>query len=107
MRLAAIFTVLGFIILFLFLTISGTTKISGRVMVLLDPTHANDSPLVESVAEHSPSTWSSYFLHMHVLVILAPVGFYYTLVHKITHGKLFLAMYGVFMAYFSCVMNRL
>jgi dolichyl-diphosphooligosaccharide---protein glycosyltransferase len=108
MRLASSFTVVGFILLFLFLTVSGTTKISGRVMVLIDPTHAkNNSPLVQSVAEHSPSTWASYFLHMHVLVIFAPVGFYYTLVHKITHGKLFLGMYGVFIAYFSCVMNRL
>jgi len=108
MRLASSFTVVGFMLLFLFLTVSGTTKISGRVMVLIDPTHAkNNSPLVQSVAEHSPSTWASYFLHMHVLVIFAPVGFYYTLVHKITHGKLFLGMYGVFIAYFSCVMNRL
>ena len=47
MRLASSFTVVGFILLFLFLTVSATTKISGRVMVLIDPTHAkNNSPLV-------------------------------------------------------------
>jgi dolichyl-diphosphooligosaccharide---protein glycosyltransferase len=36
-----------------------------------------------------------------------PIGFYYCLVHKCTHGKLFLAMYGVLATYFSCVMIRL
>ena len=36
-----------------------------------------------------------------------PIGFYYTLVHKMTLGKLFLAMYGVLATYFSCVMIRL
>jgi len=36
-----------------------------------------------------------------------PIGFYYTLVHKCTLGKLFLAMYGVLATYFSCVMIRL
>ena len=92
----------------MFLTLSGTTKISGRVMKLLDPGHSSGgNALVESVAEHSPSTWTSYFMHFNILVILSPIGFYYTLVHKITHGKLFLGMYGVFIVYFSCVMSRL
>lgn len=99
---------IGFILLFIFLTVSGTTKISGRVMKLIDPSYSKGSnPLVESVAEHSPSTWTSYFMHFNVLIIFAPIGFYFTLVHKITLGKLFLGMYGVFIVYFSCVMNRL
>jgi dolichyl-diphosphooligosaccharide--protein glycosyltransferase len=41
------------------------------------------------------------------MIILMPIGFYYCLVHKCTHGKLFLAMYGVLATYFSCVMIRL
>lgn len=36
-----------------------------------------------------------------------PIGFYYTLVHKCTLGKLFIGMYGVLATYFSCVMIRL
>lgn len=36
-----------------------------------------------------------------------PAGYYYCLVHKVTHGKLFLAMYAVLATYFSCVMIRL
>ena len=36
-----------------------------------------------------------------------PIGQYYCLVHKVTHGKLFLGMYAVLATYFSCVMVRL
>lgn len=107
-RLLSFFACLGFIFLFVFLTVSGATKISGRVMKLIDPSHSSGgNALVESVAEHSPSTWTSYFMHFNVLIIFAPIGFYFALVHKITLGKLFLGMYGVFIVYFSCVMNRL
>ena len=35
------------------------------------------------------------------------MGFYYCLVHKMTYGKLFLGMSGVFTVYFSCTMSRL
>ena len=36
-----------------------------------------------------------------------PGGYYYCLVHKVNHGKLFLAMYAVVATYFSSVMIRL
>jgi dolichyl-diphosphooligosaccharide--protein glycosyltransferase len=40
-------------------------------------------------------------------MIFVPVGFYYSLNHKVTYGKLFLGIYGVLSTYFSCVMIRL
>ena len=42
-----------------------------------------------------------------MLLFFVPLGFYYNLVHKMTHGKLFIAMWGVFCVYFSCAMVRL
>ena len=36
-----------------------------------------------------------------------PMGLYYVLVHKMTLGKLFLAIWVVLGTYFSCVMVRL
>lgn len=36
-----------------------------------------------------------------------PVGFYYSLKHNVTYGKLFIGLYGVLATYFSCVMIRL
>jgi len=99
---------LGFIGLFGFLTVSGKSKISGRVMSLIDPSYANDHmPLVASVAEHSPTKWVNYFNDLNFIIIFVPIGLYYSLVHKPTHGKLFLAIYCVFATYFSCAMIRL
>jgi len=42
-----------------------------------------------------------------MMLFFLPVGFYYTLVHKVTHGKLFIGMYGVFITYFAGCMVRL
>lgn len=40
-------------------------------------------------------------------MFFVPLGYYLCLVHKITHGKLFLGMYGVFSSYFASAMVRL
>jgi dolichyl-diphosphooligosaccharide--protein glycosyltransferase len=64
-------------------------------------------PLVASVSEHSPTSWANYFLNLNIILVFVPLGFYFTLVHKITLGKLFLAIYAVLSVYFSSVMVRL
>ena len=100
--------VLVFVMLFVVLTVSGSTKWSGRVMSLIDPSYAKDNmPLVASISEHSPAMWVNYWQDMGIMLLFVPLGFYYTLVHKLTHGKIFIAMYGVFCVYFSCAMIRL
>jgi len=108
MRLFSVILIMFFVLLFIALTTSGTTKFSGRALTLIDPSYAKDhAPLIASVSEHAPSIWLNYFMDLNYIVVLVPVGFYYTLVYKITHGKLFIGMYGVFAVYFSCVMTRL
>jgi len=107
-RLAMTLAIALFMFTFIFLTLSGATKFSGRSMTLLDPTYAKKYvPIIASVSEHQPTSWSSYFFDLGYLVLFMPIGFYYCLVHKCTLGKLFLAMYGVLATYFSCVMIRL
>jgi dolichyl-diphosphooligosaccharide--protein glycosyltransferase len=77
-------------------------------MTLLDPTYAKKYvPIIASVSEHQPTSWSSYYFDLGYLIIFMPIGFYYCLVHKMTLGKLFIGMYGVLATYFSCVMIRL
>mmetsp|Transcript_16465 Transcript_16465/g.15787 ORF Transcript_16465/g.15787 Transcript_16465/m.15787 type:complete len:369 (+) Transcript_16465:122-1228(+) len=50
---------------FLFLTVSGATRFSGRSMTLLDPTYAKKYiPIIASVSEHQPTSWSSYFFDL-------------------------------------------
>ena len=77
-------------------------------MTLLDPTYAKKYiPIIASVSEHQPTSWSSYFFDLGYLILFLPVGYYYCLVEDVTHGKIFLAIYGVLSTYFSCVMIRL
>ena len=107
-RLAFGLATAAFGFLFVFITITGATKWSGRSLTLLDPTYAKKYiPIIASVSEHQPTSWSSYFFDLQYLMIFIPVGFYFCLNHKVTYGKLFLGLYGVLSTYFSCVMIRL
>lgn len=107
-RLAFGFAAAAFGFLFVFITVTGATRWSGRSLTLLDPTYAKKYiPIIASVSEHQPTSWSSYFFDLQYLMIFIPVGFYFCLNHKVTYGKLFLGLYGVLSTYFSCVMIRL
>ena len=108
MRLLTLLVLSGFIGIFIILNASGTSKLSGRVLTLIDPSYAkNHAPLIASISEHAPSVWLNYFMDINYIVLLVPIGFYYTLCYKMTPGKLFIGMWGVFAAYFSSVMTRL
>lgn len=93
---------------FVFLTFSGNTRWSGRSMTLLDPTYAKKYiPIIASVSEHQPTSWSTYFFDLGYLILFMPMGYYYCLMEDVTYGKLFLGIYGVLATYFSSVMIRL
>lgn len=77
-------------------------------MTLLDPTYAKKYiPIIASVSEHQPTSWSSYFFDLQHLMVFMPAGFYFCINKELTYGKLFIAIYGVLATYFSCVMIRL
>jgi len=104
----ALFGSISFMILyFSYLTYTGKTRWSGRSLTLLDPTYAKKYiPIIASVSEHQPTTWSSYFFDLHFLLILTPVGLYYCF-KKPDEGRIFIAIFGVLTAYFSGIMVRL
>jgi len=80
---------------------------TGRFYSLLDPTYAKDNiPIIASVSEHQPTTWSSFFFDLHVMAFLMPAGMYFAFKEP-TDGKIFLLCYGVTSVYFSGVMVRL
>ena len=80
---------------------------TGRSLSLLDPTYASKYiPIIASVSEHQPPAWNSYFMDIHVMVMLMPLGFIYCF-RPLTDAKLFLVLYGVTAVYFSGVMVRL
>ncbi len=97
----------GFGLAFLYLTFKGYIQFGSRILTLLDPTYASKYiPIVASVSEHQPTTWSAFFFDLHCLLFIAPLGFYYCYLDP-TNMKLFVAVFGVCSVYFSCVMVRL
>ena len=81
---------------------------SGRFYSLWDTGYARiHIPIISSVSEHQPTTWSNYFFDLGYIILFLPMGYYYCLVDDVTLGKIFIAIYGVLATYFSCVMIRL
>merc|ERR1711871_1908309 len=63
-------------------------------------------PIIASVSEHQPTTWTSFFFDLHILVPLAPVGLFF-LFSNVTDGGIFVILYGTLSWYFAGVMVRL
>ncbi|XP_044267766.1 dolichyl-diphosphooligosaccharide--protein glycosyltransferase subunit STT3A [Tribolium madens] len=97
-----------FVTVFGVLTLSG--KISpwtGRFYSLLDPSYAkNHIPIIASVSEHQPTSWSSFYFDLQILVFLFPAGLYFCFSH-LTDANIFMILYGVTSIYFAGVMVRL
>ncbi len=83
-------------------------KWSERIYGFIDPTYAkSNSMIMASLSEHQPTTWSSYFFALHIIMILFPSGIYHCFKDPLTDGKIFLILYGVVGLYFSAAMIRL
>lgn len=84
------------------LTLTG--KISpwtGRFYSLLDPSYAkNHIPIIASVSEHQPTSWSSFYFDLQILVFLFPAGLYFCF-SQLTDSNIFLILYGVTSLYFA------
>ncbi|KAL8589153.1 Dolichyl-diphosphooligosaccharide--protein glycosyltransferase subunit stt3a [Nucella lapillus] len=80
---------------------------TGRFYSLLDPSYAkNNIPIIASVSEHQPTTWSSFYFDLQLLVFMFPVGLYFCFT-KLTDANIFIVLYGVTSIYFAGVMVRL
>ena len=90
------------------LTLSGkVAPWTGRFYSLLDPSYAkNNIPIIASVSEHQPTSWSSFYFDLQILTILFPAGLYYCFT-RLTDHNIFIILYGVTSVYFAGVMVRL
>uniref|UniRef100_A0A6I8NWJ9 Dolichyl-diphosphooligosaccharide--protein glycosyltransferase subunit STT3A n=1 Tax=Ornithorhynchus anatinus TaxID=9258 RepID=A0A6I8NWJ9_ORNAN len=106
----SVISLVGFVLLTVGTVLMLTGKISpwtGRFYSLLDPSYAkNNIPIIASVSEHQPTTWSSYYFDLQLLVFMFPVGLYYCF-RNLSDARIFIIMYGVTSMYFSAVMVRL
>uniref|UniRef100_A0A182KCX9 Dolichyl-diphosphooligosaccharide--protein glycosyltransferase subunit STT3A n=1 Tax=Anopheles christyi TaxID=43041 RepID=A0A182KCX9_9DIPT len=92
------------------LALTVTGKVSpwtGRFYSLLDPSYAkNHIPIIASVSEHQPTSWSSFYFDLQILVFLFPAGLYFCF-SKLSDANIFIILYGVTSIYFAGVMVRL
>lgn len=104
-----VFGILSIFLLFAaVLTLSGkVSPWTGRFYSLLDPSYAkNHIPIIASVSEHQPTSWSSFYFDLQILVFLFPAGLYFCF-DKLTDSNIFIILYGVTSIYFAGVMVRL
>lgn len=107
LSVAGIVLAIVFLMVVTYITASPTLGWTGRSLSLLDPTYASKYiPIIASVSEHQPPSWSMYFTDLHILTLLAPAGLLLCF-FPMTDASLFLALYGVTAVYFSGVMVRL
>lgn len=89
------------------LQLLGKVQWTGRSLTLLDPTYASKYiPIIASVSEHQPTSWTSFYFDLYILVTFSPVGLYF-LYQNISDGAIFIILYGMVAWYFAGVMVRL
>merc|ERR1719223_1448038 len=78
------------------LTLSGkVAPWTGRFYSLLDPSYAkNNIPIIASVSEHQPTSWSSFYFDLQILMTFFPVGIYYCF-KNLTEENIFIILYGM------------
>ncbi len=77
-----------------------------KFISVINPFERISMPLIESVQEHRPATWSAFYYQFGALVFLAPLGIVFTL-QRPNHEKIFIVTYAVTTLYFSASLIRL
>lgn len=78
----------------------------GKFLATLDPFVRNNIPLVASVAENRPSTWSSLYLEIGSIILLAVFGFFFAF-QRLRDSDVLLIVFGVTGFYFAASLVRL
>src|SRR3989440_1884995 len=78
----------------------------GKFLATIDPFVRNSIPLVASVAENRPSTWSSLYLEIGSIILLAVFGFFFAF-QRLRDSDVLLIIFGVTGFYFAASLVRL
>jgi len=81
-------------------------SLSGKFLSVLDPSQRSISPLLESVAEHKGSVWTSFFADFGFTIGLAIFGSY-SAIHKTDEKRLFGLLFFLSSVYFAGSMIRI
>jgi dolichyl-diphosphooligosaccharide--protein glycosyltransferase len=78
----------------------------GKFYAVLNPFIRGDVPIIQSVAEHQPATWGSFFYEFGALIFLILFGFIFIL-QRARNEDIFVLLWGVTAVYFAASFVRL
>ncbi len=103
--------VIGFLVfciaLFLLLSYFGYIRSLGtKYISVLNPYSRLEHPLIESVQEHRPTAWASFYYDLGIGAFFVPFGLFFA-AQSPTNRNLFLCIFGLTSIYFASSMVRL
>jgi dolichyl-diphosphooligosaccharide--protein glycosyltransferase len=78
----------------------------GKFYAVINPFVRGDVPIIASVAEHQPATWSSFFYEFGAILLLGMFGFVFIL-QRARNDDIFLLLWGITAVYFAASFVRL
>jgi len=91
----------------LFLWLNGIiSPLGAKFLSVLNPSVRFGYPIIESVAEHRPSAWGTFYYNFGIGIFFFPVGLYFATVMA-TNLSIFMVIYGLTSLYFASSMIRL
>jgi asparagine N-glycosylation enzyme membrane subunit Stt3 len=79
---------------------------AGKFYAVVNPFVRGDVPIIQSVAEHQPATWSSFFYEFGTVIFLMLFGFVFVL-QRGRNDDIFMLLWGVTSVYFAASFVRL
>ncbi len=80
--------------------------IGGKFLLTLNPGLRSTNPLFESVAEHKPSSWATFYYNFGMGIIFVPIGIFFAALIA-TNLSIFLITYCLTSIYFASSLIRL
>ncbi len=78
----------------------------GKFYAVINPFVRGQIPIIQSVAEHQPATWGSFFYEFGALIFLILFGFVFIL-QRARNDDIFILLWGVTAVYFAASFVRL
>ncbi len=80
--------------------------LGGKFAAILNPSARLNLPIVESVAEHRPATWASFFYEFGIMIFLGVFGLFFAIQRR-RNSDIFLVVFALSAVYFSGSLVRL
>jgi len=101
-----VFLALSAVLIFMILHFGYFKPLETKLLAVLNPYERLAYPLVESVQEHRPAAWGSFYYDFGIGTFFIPVGLFFA-VQNPTNRNVFLVIFGLTSIYFAGSMVRL